>query len=117
MATKEELQGSLEAFCQSCNENERLKIMNKDWNRIINIQATDMGAEFTFTYQDGIANFKAGLTKGADLVVNSDSETLTDMFYGDISPTEPYNNGILKVLGSEDDLMRLDFIILMIWGE
>jgi hypothetical protein len=39
------------------------------------------------------------------------------MFYGDITPTQPYLNGTLKVLGTEDDIVRLDFISLMIWGE
>lgn len=117
MATEEELQASLEAFCQSCNENERLKVMNQGWNRNINIQATDTDAKFSIIYQDGIANSKPGLAEGADLTVQSDSETLADIFYGDITPTEPYNNGTLKVLGSEEDVMRLDFISLMIWGE
>jgi hypothetical protein len=39
------------------------------------------------------------------------------MFFGDITPTEPYLNGSLKILGSEDDITRLDFISLLIWGE
>jgi hypothetical protein len=49
--------------------------------------------------------------------VISDSETLADIFYGDITPTGPYNNGTLRIIGSEDDIIRLDFISLMIWGE
>jgi hypothetical protein len=40
-----------------------------------------------------------------------------DLFSGRITPTEPYLNGTLRVLGSEEDVMRLDFISLMIWGE
>ncbi|MHB1127232.1 MAG: SCP2 sterol-binding domain-containing protein [Bacillota bacterium] len=117
MATREELVESLEVFCQNCNENERLKIMNRDWNRHINVRATDTGAEFTITYRDGLVSCKPGLTDGAELTVQSDSEILTDLFFGDITPTEPYMNGTLKVVGSEEDVMRLDFISLMIWGE
>ena len=117
MASIEELEASLESFCQSCNENEKLKMMNRDWNRQINIKADDINAEFTIVYEDGNAAFRHGLTAGAELTVQSDSETLADIFYGDITPAEPYNNGTLKVLGSEEDILRLDFISLMIWGE
>ncbi|MHB1420646.1 MAG: SCP2 sterol-binding domain-containing protein [Bacillota bacterium] len=117
LATSEELAESLNTFCKNCNENDRLKIMNRDWNRHINVRATDNGAVFTIVYHEGLASLKPGLTEEAELTVQSDSEILTDLFFGDITPTEPYMNGTLKVVGSEEDVMRLDFISLMIWGE
>ncbi len=102
---------------QSYNQNERLKVMNKDWNRVILIQASDLDSKHTLVLSDGNVSLYEGVQGDPDLTVIADSETLADMFYGDITPTEPYLNGTLKVIGSEDDIVRLDFISLMIWGE
>lgn len=117
MATHEEITGSLEAFRDNYNKNERLKVMNKDWNRVVVIRATDIDSVHTLTVQDGVVSLKVGPSENPDLTVESDSETLADIFYGDRTPTEPYNNGTLRILGAEDDIIRLDFISLMIWGE
>jgi putative sterol carrier protein len=117
MATHEEITESLMAFTENYNKNERLKIMNKDWNRIVVVQATDVESLHTLTLLDGVVSLKEGKSNDPDLTVISDSETLADIFYGDITPTEPYNNGSLRIIGSEDDIIRLDFISLMIWGE
>ncbi|AGL01618.1 SCP2 sterol-binding domain-containing protein [Desulfoscipio gibsoniae] len=118
MATHEEIAASLQAFCEGYQNNQKLKLMNRDWNRIIVIKANDIDSQHTLTLHNGELSLTQG-TPGqtADLVVTSDSETLADMFYGDITPTEPYMNGTLVIQGTEDDIVRLDFISLMIWGE
>ncbi len=117
MATHDELTESLRAFTDSYNKNERLKVMNRDWNRVVVVKANDIESLHTLTVQDGVVSIREGASDQPDLTVISDSETLADMFYGDITPTEPYNNGTLRIMGSEDDIVRLDFISLMIWGE
>lgn len=118
MADHKEIFNSLKVFEQNYNRNERLKIMNKDWNRVILVKANDVDSEHTLILSSGDLTVKEGNHTGPpDMTVLSDSETLADMFYGDIAPTEPYLNGTLKVKGSEDDIMRLDFITLLIWGE
>ncbi|MDD4236948.1 MAG: SCP2 sterol-binding domain-containing protein [Desulfotomaculaceae bacterium] len=117
MATHDELTESLKAFMDSYNKNERLKVMNRDWNRVVVVKATDIDSLHTLTVLDGVVSLREGASGQPDLTVISDSETLADMFYGDITPTEPYNNGTLRIMGSEDDIVRLDFISLMIWGE
>ncbi|BAF58965.1 MAG: SCP2 sterol-binding domain-containing protein [Pelotomaculum sp.] len=117
MATHEEIAGSLQAFADSYNKNERLKIMNRDWDRVVQIKATDVESVHTLILKDGVLSLVEGAAGSPDLTVISDSETLADIFYGDITPTEPYNNGTLRIMGSEDDIIRLDFISLMIWGE
>ncbi|HOV80786.1 MAG TPA: alkyl sulfatase C-terminal domain-containing protein [Bacillota bacterium] len=117
MATHGEITESLKAFADSFNKNERLKIMNKDWDRVVLIKANDIESQHTMTLKNGVVSLKEGAADNPDLTVISDSETLADIFYGDISPTEPYNNGTLKIMGTEDDIIRLDFISLMIWGE
>lgn len=117
MATQEELAASLVVFCQNCNQNERLGVMNRDWNRRINIRATDLEVAFNINYREGLASLENGLFAEAELTVEGDSEVLADLFYGVITPVEPYMDGTLRVTGSEEDIMRLDFISLMIWGE
>jgi putative sterol carrier protein len=117
VATREELANSLEGFCDACNADDRLRELNHDWNRRISINANDMNVGFTITYRDGIAEVREGAPDDADLRVESDCETLTSIFYGEMTPAEPYATGELKLLGSEDDILRLDATSLLIWGE
>lgn len=117
MAEHKEITASLFAFQQNYNKNKRLKKMNVDWDRIVLVQANDISSKHTFVLRKGELTVAEGPPEKPDITIISDSETLADMFYGDTTPTEPYNNGTLKVLGTEDDIVRLDFISLMIWGE
>lgn len=117
MATHEEIAESLKAFQEGYNKNQKLKIMNRDWNRVIVIRANDVASEHTLVLQDGELSVNGKPAENPDLVVTADSETLADLFYGDITPTEPYMNGTLTIQGTEDDIVRLDFLSLMIWGE
>ena len=123
MATHEEITAALQSFCEGYQSNKKLKQMNKDWNRIITVEASDLDSLHRIILADGELSFVAGAAvagtelEGPDLAVTSDSETLTDLFYGDITPTEPYLNGSLTIRGSEEDIIRLDIISLMIWGE
>ncbi|OPX90156.1 sterol carrier protein [Pelotomaculum sp. PtaB.Bin117] len=117
MATHAEITESLKVFKDNYNSNERLKIMNRDWDRVVVIKAADIESLHTLIVLDGVVSLKEGAAENPDLTVISDSETLADIFYGDITPTEPYNNGTLRIMGHEDDIIRLDFISLMIWGE
>jgi putative sterol carrier protein len=52
-----------------------------------------------------------------DVVIETDSETLCDMFWGDINPTQKYLKGEIKVKGSQEDVMRIDAITAVIWPE
>ena len=115
MATAEELHGSLESFAESCNENTRLMAMIKDWNRVMHIQATDLGADAALVTQGGTVMASPGAPDAADLVLQSTAEILTQIFYGELSPNDPYNAGTLRIQGPEDDIVRLDFVIAMLW--
>lgn len=117
MAEHCEITESLKTFRDNFNRNERLKKMNQDWDRVILIKATDIASLHTLSLKKGDLSLQEGAVENPDLTVVSDSETLADLFYGDITPTEPYLNGTLKIYGPEDDIVRLDFISLMIWGE
>jgi putative sterol carrier protein len=117
LATHNEINESLQAFQDSYQANAKLKIMNKDWDRTVWIQANDIESTHTLSVKDGILSVQEGNQGEPDLTVIAASDTLADMFFGDITPTEPYLNGDLKIIGSEDDILRLDIISLLIWGE
>jgi len=115
MASAEEVRDSLVSFADSCNENERLTKMNKDWNRIVEIHVTDEDADFTLTTQDGHVEISDGKPIAADMIIQAEGEILTQVFYGEVSPNEPYNAGTLRVQGAESDILHLDFITAMLW--
>ncbi|MFZ5642015.1 MAG: SCP2 sterol-binding domain-containing protein [Bacillota bacterium] len=117
MATHQEITESLEAFEEAYSKNARLKVMNRDWDRNVLILADDTESQHTLILKEGELSFTEGKTAEPDLTVISNSDILADMFFGDITPTEPYMNGTLRIIGSEDDILRLDFISLLIWGE
>ncbi len=115
MATAEELHDSLNSFAESCNENTRLMAMIKDWNRVMHIQATDLGVDAALITRDGAVSALPDAPAAADLVLQSSAEILTQIFYGELSPNDPYNDGTLRIQGPEDDIVRLDFVIAMLW--
>jgi putative sterol carrier protein len=115
MATTAEIYDSLESFGQSCKENERLTAMIKDWNRIIHIESTDLSVTNTLSTFAGVVAAETGAVGNPDMTIFADSDTLTQIFYGELSPNEPYNDGTLRIKGSEEDIVRLDFVIAMLW--
>lgn len=115
MATSEELQDSLASFAQSCSDNARLLSMIRDWNRTLHIHAADLGDDHTLRTQGGIVSTSPGAPPAPDLTLQSTSDILAAIFYGELSPNEPYNEGTLRIVGPEDDIVRLDFVIAMLW--
>lgn len=115
MAAAEDLRDSLESFAESCNENERLMAMIRDWSRVLHIHAEDIGQDNTIITRDGAVTYAAGAPESADLTIRSSADILTQIFYGELSPNEPYNEGTLRIQGPEDDIVRLDFVIAMLW--
>ena len=112
------LENVLQGFVERCNANPRLTAMNRDWTREVAIRATDTGEAFWMRSAAGQLSAGSGANSGpADLEIRADRNVLEAIFSGQIAPTEPYNQGDLLVHGSQDDLLRLDVITLMIWGE
>jgi hypothetical protein len=116
MASPEEVKDSIESFAQACNENKRLGEMIRDWNRIIHIYATDLNLDLTLITNAGHVTEESKKPSTANLSIQATGELLTQIFYGEVSPNEPYNDGTLRVQGPESDLLRLDFITAMLWG-
>jgi putative sterol carrier protein len=118
MANADEIMEALEDFKEQCNSNKRLRRMQRDWSKVLHCQASDTGDSFTTNVVAGeIIENERGKQGTPDVVIETDSETLCDMFWGDINPTQKYLKGEIKVKGSQEDIMRIDAITAIIWPE
>ncbi len=118
MATADEIMEALEDFKEQCNNNKRLRRMQRDWSKVLHYEASDTGDSFTMTVVEGeIIKIERGKQGTPDVVIETDSETLCDMFWGDVNPTQKYLKGEIRVKGSQEDVMRIDAITAVIWPE
>ena len=117
MATREELRAALDDYVANAAKNERVQRSLKNWNCIIYIEATDVEAAFTMTIQAGQATISDGSQAQPDLIVRGNSEDLANIFWGDENPASNYMQGAIKVQGSQDNVMRLDAMALLIYLE
>jgi hypothetical protein len=39
------------------------------------------------------------------------------MFWGDLNPSQKYLDGLIKVKATQEDIMRLDAITMIIWPD
>lgn len=118
MASWEELAEALADYTVTCNANERLRRMQRDWSRVLHFTCTDTGDRFTMEVVKGeIVATGSGHDQVPDIVVRTDSETFCDMFWGDLNPIQKYLRGEIAVKGSQEDVMRLDAICYVIWPD
>lgn len=104
-------------FAGECNNNARLLEMNRDWTRRIQLEPDDTHRTHYLNCHEGLVSAGEGSLDHPDMLIQAPEEILTAVFSGRMSPTEPYNAGDLLVRGQQDDLMRLDILCLLIWGE
>lgn len=118
MATSQEILDALADYQMQCNENERLRRMQKDWTKRLHFLATDTSDWFTMVVVEGeITQYAPGQDGAPDIVVHATSEDLCDMFWGDLNPSQKYLRGEIIVKASPEDVMRLDAITMIIWPE
>jgi putative sterol carrier protein len=118
MATWDELQAALADYTVSCNTNERLRKMQRDWTRMLHFICSDTDTDFSMDVKAGeIVATGAGNPGVPDIIVTTDSETFCDMFWGDLNPMPRYLRGEIQVRGSQEDIMRLDAISYVIWPD
>jgi putative sterol carrier protein len=107
---------TLRAFAERVNADERLRKMLAGWERLVRLEASDQPLAAAFRVSQG--RVEVVPPEGEpDIVLRSDAGTLVGMFAGTLSPTEPYLDGTLTILGSQEDVLRLDLLSLMIWGD
>jgi putative sterol carrier protein len=108
---------ALQQFVTECNQNARLREMNRDWTRRIQLDPDDTHHHHWLVSDAGELSAGEGLVKNPDMLIQAPEDILTQIFSGQMTPTEPYNAGDLLVRGQQDDMMRLDILTLLIWGE
>jgi putative sterol carrier protein len=117
MATTEEIGEALADYQIRCNENPRLRKMLRKWSRICEFRSLDSDTIFTITIVNGELT---SISEGAgsvppDVTISATSEDLADMFYGDLNPAQKYLTGEIKVVGSAEDVLRVDAMAAVIW--
>jgi len=118
MATGQEIMEALADYQVQCNENKRLRKMQRDWSRLLHFIAEDTGDTFTMDVQKGeIVSLAAGAKGTPDIIVTATSENLCDMFWGDLNPSQKYLQGEIKVKATQEDVVRLDAITMIIWPD
>jgi len=118
MATWGELAEALDDYTVTCNGNERLRKMQRDWTRLLHFVCSDTGDAFSMDVRAGeIVSTSPEHVGIPDIVVTADSETFCDMFWGDLNPMPKYLRGEIQVRGSQEDVMRLDAISYVIWPD
>ena len=115
---EENLYAALDHFREKINSNVRLRQMIRDWNRDISVVAKDMpGAATSIQMREGQMEWRRTPCDNPQIVLTAPSDVLIGIFRGDQTPTEPYLEGTLTLRGTQEDVLRLDFVSLMIWGE
>lgn len=113
-----EFYAALDQFRDKVNRNARLRQMLHDWDREISVVAGDLeNVPASITMRGGEMEWQPELAKSPQIELSAPSDVLIGIFQGSETPTEPYLDGRLKVRGTQEDVLRLDFISLMIWGE
>ncbi len=117
MAAVEEVGRALDGFVERFAAEPRLKAMTAGWDRTIEVRSDDQGERFWLRVEGGVLRHLSAPAGTPEMVMSARSDLLRDLFAGRISPTEPYLTGDLRLIASEADIMRLDVITLMLWGE
>jgi hypothetical protein len=112
----EQIREALDDYVEQANANDRVRRTLGDWRCRIHFDATDSDAAFTIVIASGqIASVDDGLDGDADLRIEATSQELTDIFWGEANPAERYNHGAVIVRGSQEDLLRLDAMAMLVF--
>jgi hypothetical protein len=118
LATRDEIREALEDYRERCNANARLRKMLRAWTRTCDFRALDADIAFTVTITAGeITGIADGPHPDPDLVISATTEDMCDMFWGDLNPAAKYLSGEIKVVGSQQDVLRVDAMAAVIWAD
>jgi len=118
MATSKEILEALEDYKTQCNNNKRLRRMQRDWTKLIHFIAEDTNDAFTMDVIKGeTVSVKEGKEGTPDVIITTQSEDMCDMFWGDLNPAQKYLDGEIRVKASQEDIQRIDAITMIIWPD
>lgn len=115
MATREELREALDDYVAQAQKSEQVVRSLRNWNCNIYVEATDIQAAFTLVIKDSKTSVHDGQFEQPDLIVRGSSEDLTNIFWCDANPASNYMQGALKIQGSQEHVIRLDAMALLIY--
>lgn len=117
MATREELREALDDYVTQAQKSERVTRSLRNWNCNVYVEANDVQAAFTMVIKDSKSTIYDGQYEQPDLIVRGSSEDLVNIFWCDANPASNYMQGAVKIQGSQDNVMRLDAMALLIYIE
>jgi putative sterol carrier protein len=117
MATREELREALDDYVSQAQKSERVVRSLRNWNCNVYIEATDIQAAFTMVIKDSQATVYDGQHEQPDLIVRGSSEDLANIFWCDANPASNYMQGAVKIQGSQENVMRLDSMAMLIYTQ
>ena len=113
---KEEILEALADYRVQCNENKRLRRMQRDWSRLLPFVAEDTGDIFTMDVVKGeIVSYEAG--EGYARRHRDRLEQTCATCSGGPQPVAEIPAGEIKVKASQEDVVRLDAITMIIWPD
>jgi putative sterol carrier protein len=117
MATQEELREALDDYVLQAQKSQRVTRSLRNWNCNVYFEATDIQADFTMAIKDSKTTIYDGQHEQPDLIVRGSSEDLANIFWCDANPASNYMQGAIKIQGSQDNVMRLDAMALLVYME
>jgi hypothetical protein len=115
-ATHDELEEALEDYVDQVNASARVAKVLGAWRCRIACECTDIGETITLRVEEGrIAESRFEQGDDPQLVIRATSEQFVEIFWGEINPAELYNKGEIAVEGSQDDLLRLDGMAMLVF--
>src|SRR5215469_12374207 len=117
MATREELREAIDDYVAQAHKSERIKKSLRNWYCNIYVEAVDLNSGITMNIKDTSIDIHDGAYETPDLILRGNSEDLTNIFWCDANPASNYMQGALKIQGSQEDIMRLDTMSLLIYME
>lgn len=115
MATREELKEACADYVQQAQKSQRVVRSLRNWNCVIYLEAVDIEAGFTLEIKNTVLTLHDGVYDKPDLIVRGSSEDLADIFWCDANPASNYMQGAIAVQGSQENVMRLDAMSLLIY--
>lgn len=116
----EGLLASLHDFQDRFNRNPRAHKLVKSWDREILVEATDTDVRYTMTVEGArLADVASGEPEGRypdPVHLQSDEETLVEIFRGAYNPSTALLDGVLAVFSSDKDKVKLEALAMVIWG-
>jgi putative sterol carrier protein len=107
----------LQRFADQFNRMPEMPRMTAGWDRQIAVRAVDAGWACGVAVASGRMEALDAAPAAPQIVLEGESDVLAGIFRGEVSPTEPYLDGTLRVQSTEEDLIKLDVFTLLVWGE